>query len=487
VSEDYNDHYTTQKLKSDYWTTRQMTEENDTWNDIAISQSNNRLCIANTNQSNETKLSLFQLHDNNNSSSKISLNKLHNVTLPKNNPVTTLSFVEFHSRRHHDNDLLLTAHQNGYVHLITTSATDGSQIVSRFNHSKFMTFDNDLTVINGAMPIRQLESDLNSNNGFVSLINESLFIYDISMNKSPTYLNHFPSINKFALHKDTPLVALGQVNGISFLDVRDANKPAIYSVGNNNNNITAIEWIDDHTISLGKANAGTVQLFDIRMLQQPSTTSIPLWECHLDSNSSVRSLKYNSNNKTLSVLDDMGALTRWDLATRPGFNFNFNSTTQHCYLKNGLHSVTRNHNASNVLQCGDTLVKNGNLSGMTLWKDAVIAHGLNELSMHRIVDIEMSTSPTSSKTPVSPTYSTGTSMDSITIMDSPITFNENVTGVDSDATSLFDSYSEDDHADIATLRPEPLSPIKNGNDSSMNKLALKNLSCQTMVETTTIF
>ncbi|SMN19073.1 similar to Saccharomyces cerevisiae YER124C DSE1 Daughter cell-specific protein, may regulate cross-talk between the mating and filamentation pathways [Maudiozyma saulgeensis] len=487
VSEEYNDHYITQKLQSDYWTTKQLTDENVIWNDITVSNVNDKLCIANNNK-NSIQLSLFQLsQDLKYAKRGVSLNKLHKVTLPKNNPVTTLSFVEFHSRRH-QNDLLLTAHQNGYVHLITTSSSDGSQIVSRFNHSKFMTFEGDALIAGhvGAMPIRQLECDLNSNNGFVSLINESLFMYDISMNKSPTYLNHFPSINSFALHKDTPLVALAQSTGISFLDVRDSNQPTLYATGKN---IITTEWIDQHTISIGEANSGTIQLFDIRMLQEQSTT-VPFLECHLDMDVTARSLKYDSEHKTLSALDDMGTLTRWEL---PSGN---NTIPQQCYLKNGLHSVNRGNNdddnndnnniITNVLKCGDTLVKNGNISGMTLWKDTVIAHGLNELSIHRIVDVEMSSTATQLPSPTSSTVTVVGDKENKFIMNSPVEYNENG---DSDATSLFDSYSEDDHADIATLRPEPLSPLKNNinDDSSLNKFASKNLSCQTIVETTQLF
>ncbi|KAG0672511.1 daughter-specific expression- protein [Maudiozyma exigua] len=453
ISQDYNDHYTVKKLQSNYWNSDQLFNNQQYIDTLAISSTQDKLCIVN----NDTNLALFQL--NSVSDDDIKLNKLHNIILPKDKttPITQLKFIDFHSRRNHNNDLLLTGHRDGNVHMIKSNSNN-SQITTRYNHSKYMTFTNDIcSTASRSMPIRQLECDPFGNNGFVSLINESLFMYDFDNYKSPTYLNHFPRINQFALTSQVPLVALAHTHGFSLLDVREATTPHICHTSHL---LQSIEWINDTMIATGTQSTGLIQLFDIRMLNNNVTN--PVAQCHLHNNVSTKSLRYNSNLRDLYALDDMGTVTRWDL----GGNDNNANTCTDMYLKTGLQSTMINENNSQqLLRAGDTLLQGHNVSGMHVTKnDSVITYGFDELSLHRIVDITMSSTTTITQTP--------TTVD-----------NDVEETIDSDGTSLFDSIN-DDHTDMATLRPEPMSPIKDNH--SFNKFSLKNLSSQTIIETSVV-
>ena len=453
ISENYNDHYTIKKLQSNYWNNYQLFNDSKYIDTLTISSTNDKLCIVN-----DTNLSLFQLSSSSQNNT-IKLNKLHNIILPRDKitPITQLNFIDFHSRRNNDTDLILTGHRDGNVHMIKSNA-HGSQITTRYNHSKYMTFTNNQDIINGigAMPIRQLQCDPFALNGFVTLINESLFMYDFDNYKTPTYLNHFPRINQFALSSQTSLVALAHVHGLSLLDVRAATTPQIYDT---TDQLQSIEWINDNMIATGAQSTGLIQLFDIRMLKH--NTDNPVTTCHLHKNVTTKSLRYNSNLNNLYALDDMGTVTSWDLG---GYNSNDDNTVvTDMYLKNGLQSAIDDKDEQ-PLKAGDTLIQGHTVSGMDITKnDSIITYGFNELSLHRIVDIDMST-----KTTTEPSVQDVDTEEEI---------------MDSDGTSLFDSFN-DDHADMATLRPEPMSPIKDNHN--FNKFSLKNLSSQTIIETSVL-
>lgn len=449
VSEHYNDHYTIKKLQSNYWNNQQLFNDSQYIDTLAISSTNDKICIVN-----DTNLSLFQLSSEDNNNNSVKLNKLHNIILPKDKttPITQLNFVDFHSRRNNNSDLILTGHRDGNVHMIKSNS-ESSQITTRYNHSKYMTFTNENNIVTGtggAMPIRQLQCDPYALNGFVTLINESLFMYDFDNYKTPTYLNHFPKINQFALSSQTPLVALAHAHGLSLLDVRVATTPQIY---NTSHQLQSIEWINDTTIATGTQTTGSIQLFDIRMLDK---TSSPVTTCHLHRNVTTKSLRYNANLNNLYALDDMGTVTRWDLG---GYS---NNTPPDMYLKNGLQSAIDDKDEQ-ILKAGDTLLQGHNVSGMDItMNDNIVTYGFNELSLHRIVDIDVSAA-------------------NMPQVNNNNDIEEEIT--DSDGTSLFDSFS-DDHADMTTLRPEPMSPIKDNHN--FNKFSFKNLSSQTIIETSVV-
>lgn len=133
----------------------------------------------------------------------------------------------------HD-QLILTGHQDGVVNLISTSIYKGcAKIIKRFNHNKFLK-----STVSSTTPILEISPKTApilkvspwNKTGFVSLLNDSLFIYDLKSNmdsmKTPIFLQSYPGINSFAINDfyDPYLLALvGSKfgpNGVSLLDLR---------------------------------------------------------------------------------------------------------------------------------------------------------------------------------------------------------------------------------------------------------------------------
>lgn len=468
ISDDFNDYYTTKKLKSDYWRFDRLLDSESSFPvDISINNKNDRIVLANSNS--KKNITLFQLNKENENIEK--LTKLQTITIPTT-PITQLDFVEFHSDRN-DADILLTGHQNGTVNLIKTTK-EKSEISKRFNHTNFMKFidepDNSNTNIEPflgkiSMPIKQLKMNTNSNNSFISLINESLFIYDFDNNKSPTYLNHIPEINSFNVPSSSfnltkNLITLNLGNGISFLDVRQAEAPSIYNIGKD---ITTSEWLDEYTVATGANNTAMIKIFDMRMFQHNNSIDFiePFSTCTLTQDShnvNIKSLRYNSYNQNLHCLDGLGNLSDWDLGTQSSSNR---------ILKNGLsvYKGSKQEITEDALECGDVIVRNGDITEIQLWNDCTIGLGLHELGLHRIVNVVESI----------PTHTAESSR----VSSAP---EEDTASMCTDVTSVFDANTDDELLDNSTIRPEPISSFKN--DGPNNTYTLENLSCQTIVSST---
>lgn len=477
VSDDYNDWYTTKKLQSDYWPASQVcsgeAKESIIPVDIAVNNNNDKLAVVTGGSTCEKNLSLLQLDGGRRLSPDHKIRKLQRVSVPKA-PITQVEFVEFHNPRS-TGDLLLTAHQDGAVNLINTSA-ESSEIVRRYNHAKYMQYSDSAlshtTSLANATPIRQLAMNTSSQNSFMSLINESLFFYDIDNGKTPTYLNHFPQINSFAQLQDgtCPLVSLATTTGLAFLDVREADAPRTYNIGGK---VLASEWLDQYTIATGGSNTDTVKIFDLRMFRPELSAEgivAPMSVCTLPANSSIRAMKFDQLNRKLFCLDDMGSLSNWDFDTKP---------CTRRILKNGLQTVNSKFtNDANTLECGDMMVRSGDITSIALWKGAVIGMGHREISVHRVIDITQSlhelaasnARATSAPELICPTREEDVGSQSD----------------DTDATSVFDSTNEDDQLDNSTIKLISMSPTKGASTINDSTYTLGNLSCQTIVNTTTV-
>ena len=490
VSDDYNDWYTTKKLQSDYWPATQLCRDTSSSSptipvDIAVNSHNDRLAVVTGADSCNKNLSLFQLDGGRRLSPDHKIRKLQRVSVPKA-PITQVEFVEFHNPRH-QGDLLLTAHQDGAVNLINTAA-DSSEIVRRYNHAKYMQYSDPMLAMQStslATPIRQLAMNTHSQNSFMSLINESLFFYDIDNGRTPTYLNHFPHINSFAQMHDgsSPLVSLAAATGLSFLDVREAEQPCSYNIGGA---VLATEWLDQYTVAAATANSDTVKIFDLRMFQphlaadansSGNTPQIinPMSVCCLPAASNVRAMKYDQLNRKLFCLDDIGNLSNWDFDTKP---------CAKRVLKNGLRSL--GNTASDALECGDMMVRGGDISSIALWKGAVVGLGHREVSVHRVIDITQSLkelAASNARATSAPQLVSRESKEEENVDEDLTMHSDNTT--DTDATSVFDSTGEEERLDNATIKLVSMSPTK-GSAINDSNFTLANLSCQTIVNTSTV-
>lgn len=405
ASGDINDFYTAKKLKSEYW----KISENDAISPVdlnsSLSVSGNRLLVSNG--SKKDNLKLYQLETANTFSEKNKLRELQSITVPdKLITSTALLPTDFNNEADlelgHD-QLILTGHQDGVVNLITTSTAEGgAKIVRRFKHGKYLkstTNDNlEMWMAKKSYPIRKLLpwSDGKSICGFLSLVNDSLFIYNLSQGKTPLYLNSFPGIESFDVNPtNSHMLSLSGSsfgeNGISILDLRcGAGKGNLYIPGNSSMPGSSLncKWLDEHTLANSVGN--TVKVWDIRNTKMKFDIQ--------GHKGCINALNYYRESQALYSSDDQGYTVCWDLN-------NVNEHVEKCTLAQGFQSIGA-ESSIGTQQCGN-IVTSPDLSRVShskfnnpgstflesLCDGSLVTLDYQEIGVHKIYDVETPVPP----------------------------------------------------------------------------------------------
>ncbi|SCU87693.1 LAMI_0D07096g1_1 [Lachancea mirantina] len=428
ASSDMNDYYTTQQLQSEYWGVNAPIGSRVT----SLSCLEDKILVSNSNSTENLKL-----YELNQGSSKSTLRTLQVISVPDKPPIVTCllpdSFKSTSTKFSQNDDcMILTGNQDGYVDLITTSATEGNaKIVKRFNHGKYLKSTNQQSLdawlrTKRSLPIRQLQPW--NDQGFMSIVNETVFIYDLNHHRSPLYLQSFNGLEAAAHHVSNPhlLSLVGSrfgENGISLLDLRSGQGYGnLYSpdIGDSTNHSksTRCTWLDEYTIANTVGNC--VKLWDVRA---------PGAKCTIKGHKgSINSLQYHSELKRLYTGDDQGYAIAWDLT-------NLENVSE-CRLANGFQSIL-SEKISELKQCGNIVVTPDS-SHISRDRENTIGHARCsnflsttddgslitldsvELGLHSIREVERPISiPVSQKQPESASYthySTGEAADSDTTL-----------------------------------------------------------------------
>ncbi|CCD23279.1 Dse1p NDAI_0B02440 [Naumovozyma dairenensis CBS 421] len=418
VSGDFNDYYTTKKLKSSYWNINHNTNENFN-KTIPNSLSINDSTIILSNGDSKDNLKLYNLNSMNNdvNENKIKLQTLQSITVP-GTPITTSATISL--PHNNESPFILTGHQDGQVNLISTSLTEGNaKIIKRFNHSKYLTsissrgstsrcyksqLDNILNKFE-SKPIRNLK--FKNSNEFISLINDSMFIYDINENKTPKFLQNFPMIESFAInpYHDDVLALCGSDfdnAGISLLDLRKDNDnhtsnnlftPKVMEpVTRCAINSKSCEWMDE--TKLFQSHNGIIKVWDIR---QTNGETI----CEIEPNSHfktgiITSIKYDSIEKKLYSCDEFNNLISWNLQHL--------EKVKKCVLSYGILPSYENipYESEEVSECGNFILNSsmgkseGRKNNSNMMMDycydinGLITVDFEELGVHQICDVKCS-------------------------------------------------------------------------------------------------
>lgn len=224
ASDDFNDYYTTKKLESQYW--KVNVDKRSTSLPTGLSVVDDTLLVSNMDSKDNLKLLKIQQDE-----STPRLHEIQTISVP-GTPImsTTLLPQRDYDASYYDghDQLMLTGHQDGVINLISTSMDYGdAKVVKRYKNGKFLSrqdppnLDNWLQSFT-SLPVRKLKPW--NQRGFVSLVNDSLFIYDINGSRTPQYLQSFAGIESFAINKNPYLLSLcgsqfGK-SGIALLDLR---------------------------------------------------------------------------------------------------------------------------------------------------------------------------------------------------------------------------------------------------------------------------
>lgn len=370
ASDNFNDYYTTKKLKSDYWKLYGVDEsELSIPSDMSIVD--NILLVSTMNE--KDNLKLFEI------SAEKKLKELQTITVP-GKPITCiclLPMVDFPPQifpssqiNPNHNQLILTGHQDGIVNLIATSTYKGcAKIIKRFNHNKFLK-----STVSTSIPILEITPKTApilkvspwNKTGFVSLLNDSLFIYDLKSNldciKTPIFLQSYPGINSFAVNEfhDPFLLALvGSKfgpNGISLLDLRtNLYIPDILdnsiSAGCGKDHLqrknTSLDcvWISNHHVA--QSLNDKIQIWDIQ-----SCDGKPVCELYAKKGY-IESLKFNEKTGALYSSDDQGFVICWDLQNLQNMKY---GELVHGFNSISLDSESELLLTKQVFQCGNIIV-----------------------------------------------------------------------------------------------------------------------------------
>ncbi|EJS44010.1 dse1p [Saccharomyces arboricola H-6] len=367
ASDNFNDFYTTKKLKSDYWKLY-GTEKAELFIPSDISLVDNILLVSAMND--KDNLKLFEI------SNGKKLKELQTITVP-GKPITCICLLPMVDFPPHifptsqinpsHNQLILTGHQDGIVNLISTSTSKGcAKIIKRFNHNKFLR-----STVSSSTPILDISPKTApilkvspwNKTGFVSLLNDSLFIYDLKLDatsmKTPIFLQSFPGINSFSVNQfyDPFLLALvgSQFgpNGISLLDLRtnlyipdilDNNRSGIIENSRLQKKNTSLDcvWIDNHHVA--QSLNDKIQIWDIQ-----SCDGKPVCELYAKKGY-IERLKYNKKTSTIYSSDDQGFVISWDLQNLQNMKYGG--------LIHGFNSINSDDMSEpkQVFQCGNIMV-----------------------------------------------------------------------------------------------------------------------------------
>ncbi|CCK69969.1 Dse1p KNAG_0D02190 [Huiozyma naganishii CBS 8797] len=363
ISNDFNDYYTTKKLKSDYWRINSLNVNSSNSIPVDFDVSGESLVIGNA--SDTQNLNFFKLasqDDTANSYPKVSLAKLQSVTVP-GKPIVTTSLIDGCTAEQR----LLTGHQDGKVNLISTTQNH-SEIVKRFNHTKYLKSTSmwgPLKHADTPSPVRQLEVWQNDRQ-FVSVINDLLFIYSMEHTREPLYLNNHTSLQSVSLSKSYPyIMMLTLKDSVELLDVRTPQTVKLYSP-NPADKLRCCEVMDTNRLAVGTSNA-----IDIVDWRNPQNDVIS--QCR--GSGDARSLTHNSKLNELSCLDRFGNLSKWDMTYDAPIRT----------LKNGFRRTID----TDGFQCGDIVVSHGDIRQIKPWEgDSIATIGFEEVGVHRIVEVK---------------------------------------------------------------------------------------------------
>ncbi|GAV54360.1 hypothetical protein ZYGR_0AL00920 [Zygosaccharomyces rouxii] len=412
VSEEFNDHYTTRKLKSEYWKVNRDNTSTSLPTDLSVVR--DTLLVSNMND--RDNLKLFNVsQDGHGEPTK--LYELQSISVPGKSITSAclLSPLEYPADYVEGHDqLLLTGHQDGIVNLISTSRENGNaKIVRRYNHGKYLSRNMPATLDNwlqsfASLPIRRLKPWAGS--GFASIINDSLFIYELDRPKSPQYLQSFPGLESFAINdfRNPYLLALcgsqfGD-SGIALLDLRSGRSGGNLYIPDGNKNAACSNslrtpmqshvsreciWIDEfHVVN---CTNDVAKIWDIRSTDGEKQCEImPMKGC-------IESLTYHEPTKTLYTGDDQGYVVSWDLHHLTGIkkcipSQGFNSILLESVEQETLHEIN---------QCGSIVVNggqkkftestdrvHGSLLMDTMGNGSLATVDSQELGLHQICQVE---------------------------------------------------------------------------------------------------
>lgn len=409
ASDDFNDYYTTKKLESQYW--KVNVDKRSTSLPTGLSVVDDTLLVSNMDSKDNLKLLKIQQDE-----STPRLHEIQTISVP-GTPImsTTLLPQRDYDASYYDghDQLMLTGHQDGVINLISTSMDYGdAKVVKRYKNGKFLSrqdppnLDNWLQSFT-SLPVRNLKPW--NQRGFVSLVNDSLFIYDINGSRTPQYLQSFAGIESFAINKNPYLLSLcgsqfGK-SGIALLDLRCDQKNAgnlyipdsqVTSSRLSSQQISSYDcvWLDE--FHLANCVNDTVKLWDIRSTGGEAKCDIvPMKGC-------VQSLSYHEESKTLYTSDDQGIIISWDMKRID----NMKKAT----LAQGFSSIIVQNQESlhEVSQCGNIVVNgdsmhkqypkscvHGSVFMDTLSNGSLVTLDSRELGMHRIRDVKCITSTAS--------------------------------------------------------------------------------------------
>lgn len=409
ASDDYNDHYTTKKLKSEYWKINNETRSASLPSDLSVVD--DTLLISNMDSKDNLKLiNIKQPDQEEDARSSAKLHELQSISVPGNPIISAslLSNVDFAADFVDGHDqLLLSGHQDGVVNLISTSIENGNaKIVKRYNHGKYLSHKDPATLDSwlqsyNSLPVRKLKPWNGS--GFTSLVNDSLFIYDLNRTKSPQYLQSFSGIESLAINKNPYLLSLcgsqfGR-SGVALLDLRcdqgdrniylpDSNTTASSRLSSSHTSSYDCVWIDEYHVANCANDA--VKVWDIRSTGgETKCEMLPMKGC-------IESLSYHSASKTLYTSDDQGYIISWDLTQMDGMKKGI--------LAQGFNSIivqNENELLHEVSRCGNIVVNGGNSHKQnsensvqkSIYMESLINGSLvtlnsTELGLHQICNVQ---------------------------------------------------------------------------------------------------
>ncbi|EDO15618.1 hypothetical protein Kpol_1006p15 [Vanderwaltozyma polyspora DSM 70294] len=407
-SDQFNDYYTTKKLYSNYYQFNNNNNNNNSTDIASIDQYNNSLSVDQFNNiliSNNSNLSILKIMNE-------KLFNLQKVNLPKdNNLISTFTDFNIESSRgtlqeESDSKYILSGDSNGNINLIKTSLENGNAtILKNYNHKTYLKSLNKTD----CFPIRKI---LNFNNNFISIINDSIFIYNLENRKKPIFLQSFQGLGSVAKHENKNLLALSGSNfgpsGLSLLDLRSNNtdkpnnlisnqySPNLRNHESKNSNVNSLDciWIDNYHIA--NTIHDTVKIWDIRSTDFSPVLNIDPKKGYIQSLSFNQSEK--KNQKTLFTNDDQNNIISWDLT-------NFKSM-KNCILSQGFNTIVQEFNENlinDVYECGNIIV-NGNSGNSNYNSNFIHSNYLmnplndgslltlknNELGLHQIKNIQCS-------------------------------------------------------------------------------------------------
>lgn len=412
ASDDFNDYYTTKKLESQYWKVNGETKS--TALPTGLSTDEDRLIYSNMDSKNNLKL-LKIARDG----ESPRLHEIQTVSVP-GTPIMSSKLLpqgDFSADYFEGHDqLLLTGHQDGVVNLISTSIEcGGAKIVKRYKNGKFLSHRNPASLDHWlqsftSLPVRKIKQW--NKRGFVSLVNDSLFIYDINGPRTPQYLQSFPGIESFAVNENPYLLSLcgsqfGK-SGVALLDLRCDQKNAgnlyipdaqVTSSRLCFQQISSYDcvWLDEYR--LANSVNDTVKVWDIRSTEgRPQCDMVPLKGC-------VQTLNYHNESKTLYTSDDQGWIISWDMSRI--------DTTRKATLAQGFSSIVDQdlEYLHEISQCGNIVVNgesirkqyptstvHGSVFMDTFPDGSLLTLDSQELGLHSIRDVKCMAPSSSSNT-----------------------------------------------------------------------------------------